>query len=93
MSDDLQADVLDALRAFCGDHEATGFECAGLNTAYQHAKAVLARVDGSGVIVSCSWCHTGVALLRHGATYCPTCGHRADVARAACTCPQCVKRP
>lgn len=36
--------LMDALRAFCGDHEATGFECAGLNAAYRHAHAVLAKV-------------------------------------------------
>ena len=41
-------DLLDALRSFCGDHEATGFECAGLNAAYRHAKALLARIDWRG---------------------------------------------
>lgn len=39
-------DLLDALRAFCGDHEATGFECAGLNAAYQHALSVIAKAEG-----------------------------------------------
>jgi hypothetical protein len=38
-------DLLDALRAFCGDHEATGFFCAGLNVAYQHAMAVIAKAE------------------------------------------------
>lgn len=39
-------DLLDALRAFCGDHEATGHMCEGLNTAYQHALAVIAKAEG-----------------------------------------------
>lgn len=39
-------DLLDALRAFCGDHEATGFQCAGLNAAYIHAKALIRQADG-----------------------------------------------
>lgn len=38
--------VLDALRAFCGDHEETHFECAGLNAAYLHAMSVIAKADG-----------------------------------------------
>ncbi len=40
------ADLLDALRSFCGDHEATGMECAGLNAAYLHAKAVILKAQG-----------------------------------------------
>jgi hypothetical protein len=38
--------LLDALRAFCGDHESTGFDCAGLNAAYLHAKMVIAKAEG-----------------------------------------------
>jgi hypothetical protein len=40
-------------------------------------------------IVACSWCHEVVAL--QATRYCPTCGHRADVARAVCDCPKCWK--
>lgn len=38
--------LLDALRAFCGDHEATNFACAGLNAAYQHARHLISEIDG-----------------------------------------------
>lgn len=33
---------------------------------------------------SCSFCHTMTDQRT-----CPNCGHRADVARVQCDCPQC----
>jgi hypothetical protein len=42
-------------------------------------------------VVSCSWCHTSVEVAKTGPTWCPTCWHRADVARVDCDCPKCWK--
>lgn len=39
----------------------------------------------------CSWCHALVWSGSTPRTYCPTCGHRADVPRADCDCPKCWK--
>jgi NADH pyrophosphatase NudC (nudix superfamily) len=47
-------------------------------------------IDGDRVLVSCSWCHELVEV-RARIQYCPTCGHRADVARVDCDCPKCWK--
>ncbi len=48
--------------------------------------AILA--DGGRVRVSCSWCHE-LVVLHDCPQYCPTCRHRADVARVDCDCPTC----
>jgi len=41
--------------------------------------------------VTCGWCHELVNVRAGGLpTYCPRCGHRADVARIDCDCPRCV---
>lgn len=37
---------------------------------------------------TCSWCHA-VNVVTAGPGLCPTCGHRADVARLDCDCGQC----
>lgn len=37
----------------------------------------------------CSWCHETVTI--NGPTLCPTCGHRADVARMDCDCGMCQR--
>jgi len=42
------------------------------------------------VIRSCSWCHE-LNELRGTPTYCWSCGHRADVARISCDCPECSR--
>lgn len=40
-------DMLDALKAFCGDMESLGGSPAvGLRTAYEHALAVIAKAEG-----------------------------------------------
>lgn len=35
----------------------------------------------------CSWCQASNPFTTK---YCPTCGHRADLPRACCDCPQCA---
>jgi predicted amidophosphoribosyltransferase len=51
----------------------------------------MARINPDGSLtVACSWCHTAV-LVTALRNYCPTCGHRADVARVDCDCPKCWK--
>lgn len=37
--------LIEALRAFCRDHERSGMACEGLNAAYFEAKALLRRED------------------------------------------------
>lgn len=38
---------------------------------------------------SCGWCHEMVPLHQGRPTYCPNCGHRADVSRLLCDCLRC----
>ncbi len=41
---------------------------------------------------TCSWCHA-LATVRPGyTTYCPLCGHRADLSRMDCDCTSCRPR-
>lgn len=42
------------------------------------------------VAASCSWCHTNNTLVPGCRNLCRHCGHRADLARMMCDCPQCV---
>lgn len=42
--------------------------------------------------LTCSWCHALVWAAPASAASCPDCGHRADLARAACDCPRCRGR-
>jgi hypothetical protein len=37
---------------------------------------------------TCSWCHRP-NTIDTTPTYCPACGHRADVCRLECDCPRC----
>jgi hypothetical protein len=39
---------------------------------------------------SCSWCHTGNAILCGVKNLCRSCGHRADRPRTDCDCPRCA---
>lgn len=39
-------DLLDALRAFCGDYKSLGFPIVALDTAYHHARNVIAKAEG-----------------------------------------------
>lgn len=54
----------------------------------------MATIKDGRIVVSCSWCHEIVELATtlHAPTWCPTCGHQADVARADCTCVLCQLR-
>lgn len=39
-------ELLDALRAFCGDYESTPFKIPEIHAAYRHALAVIAKAEG-----------------------------------------------
>jgi hypothetical protein len=39
--------------------------------------------------IMCGWCHEMTDLIMGGPTFCPHCGHRADLPRMVCDCPQC----
>ena len=45
-------------------------------------------VCGSAIRMSCSWCHKLNRLYKDRKNYCD-CGHRSDVARVDCDCPEC----
>jgi hypothetical protein len=42
------------------------------------------------VASSCSWCHTMNTLVPGVRNLCRHCGHRADLCRLDCDCPQCA---
>lgn len=48
----------------------------------------MATIRDGRIIVACSWCHATARAFK-GPSWCSTCGHRADVARADCDCPTC----
>lgn len=42
---------------------------------------------------SCSWCHSTNSLDHPQVRFCSECGHRADLPRMECDCPQCTATP
>lgn len=45
---------------------------------------------GPKVYRSCSWCHRSNRVYANARGICDGCGHRADLPRLDCDCPQCV---
>lgn len=45
MSPHIAQELINALKQFIADHEASGFFCAGLNDAFMRAKAAVAAAE------------------------------------------------